>query len=57
MRNGLRERFYICVVPIVMAQSTKSMLEAFRDLYEPEWAGYKEYGTAINVRTLFLYMM
>lgn len=35
-----------------MAQSTKSLLEAFRDLYEPEWAGCKEYGTAISQQIL-----
>ena len=41
--------FFGCVVYVVMAQSTKSLLETFRDLYEPDWAGCKEYGTAINV--------
>ena len=47
-----KKGMYVYVVSVVMAQSTKSLLEAFSDLYEPEWAGYKEYGTAINVRTL-----
>jgi len=28
-----------------MAQSTKSLMETFRDLYEPEWTGGKEYNT------------
>jgi len=43
----------MCVSLSVMAQSTKSLLETFRDLYEPEWTGGKEYNTVVNVSVVY----